>query len=382
MRRRSAVAAVFALCVAMSGPADSQPATLIPIDLGVLPGGTYSIGYGINDNGQVTGVADTAAGEPHAFLWERGAMTDLGSLGGSRILRTFINKRGQVAGNGYTATGETHGFSWSEGTLVDLGTLGGAESVVTAINNRGQIVGYSTVPAGELHAFLFENGVMTDLGTPGETSRALDINERGAIAGAITSGFRSQAVVWDRGTVVELGTLPGGHSSSAVGINQRGEVVGDADIASGAPRSFYWRAGTMVDIGIATVGDGSLALAIAINDRGQIIGLTDASGRTRGYFWDDGVIVPLRIFGSFSAALALNNHGQVVGQAFDGNDDLGFVWEGGQFRVLAPIPGNSGSIAVAINKRGEAAGSSGFGRLVSRAVIWETKKSSPARLTP
>jgi probable HAF family extracellular repeat protein len=32
-------------------------------------GGTFSQGYAINARGQVTGIADTASGAPHAFLW-------------------------------------------------------------------------------------------------------------------------------------------------------------------------------------------------------------------------------------------------------------------------------------------------------------------------
>jgi len=57
-------------------------------DLGTL-GGNNSFPLGINDRGQVVGWSETADIDPnsgfptfHAFLWNRGVMHDLGTLGG------------------------------------------------------------------------------------------------------------------------------------------------------------------------------------------------------------------------------------------------------------------------------------------------------------
>ena len=71
----------------------------------------------------------------HAFLWQNGTMTDLGTLGGTcpvplcvTVQAVTINRKGQVAGRSVTALGEEHAFFWEDGTMTDLGTLGGTFS--------------------------------------------------------------------------------------------------------------------------------------------------------------------------------------------------------------------------------------------------------------
>jgi len=76
---------------------------------------------------------------------------------------------------------------WDGGACTDLGTLGGAYSRGYSINEAGQIVGDSTTWGGEEHAFLRQNGVTCDLNNlvPAEFDwvlyRAQDINDSGEI---------------------------------------------------------------------------------------------------------------------------------------------------------------------------------------------------------
>ena len=53
-----------------------------PEDLGFMGSGQSSTAYGINDLGEVVGVADNGSAT-HGFLWRNGTYTDLGSLAGS-----------------------------------------------------------------------------------------------------------------------------------------------------------------------------------------------------------------------------------------------------------------------------------------------------------
>ena len=61
-----------------------------------------------------------------------------------------------MVGHSYTASGAEHAFLWEGGTMTDLGTLGGRDSGATGINARGQVVGYSSTASGAIHAVLWE----------------------------------------------------------------------------------------------------------------------------------------------------------------------------------------------------------------------------------
>ena len=127
---------VLALVVALVGPG-AQPAaasgTYTITDLGTL-GGTSSVAYGINAAGQVVGGAYTApqavegaelfGGLFHAFLWQNGAMADLGTLGGASSSATAINAAGQVVGESTTASRVHHAFLWQKWAVTDVGSLG------------------------------------------------------------------------------------------------------------------------------------------------------------------------------------------------------------------------------------------------------------------
>jgi probable HAF family extracellular repeat protein len=116
----------------------------------------------INEAGQVVGVANSdvndANGFPykHAFLWESGAMVDLGTSDGTSSQPTAINDVGVVVGAVLDARKLPTAFVWQAGTMTEIGTLpGGTQSVALAVNERGQIAGWSTTAAGVKHAVLW-----------------------------------------------------------------------------------------------------------------------------------------------------------------------------------------------------------------------------------
>ena len=91
----------------LGGPLDLVADVLYSVtDLGTL-GGTFSFGQSINNLGQVTGDANTAARQRHAFLYSNGQMIDLNNvidpgLGVTLINGMGINDQGQIVANSGT----------------------------------------------------------------------------------------------------------------------------------------------------------------------------------------------------------------------------------------------------------------------------------------
>lgn len=241
-------------------------------NLGTFPGGAISWANDINENGVIVGASDSASGEVHAFMFNRGTMTDLGTLGGANSDAMAINNKGQIIGSSETATGANHVFLWQKGVMIDIGTLDeSSDYFPVAINNKGQILGYyGDANTGSSHAFIWYKGVMKDLGSlGGDFTLPEDINEKGQIVGgSTTAAGEHHAFLWERGIMTDLGTLPGGSHSTAIDINERGQIVGQSDdgIISAA---VLWQKNKVFQLD--TLG-GSFTSANSINDHGQIAG--------------------------------------------------------------------------------------------------------------
>ncbi len=126
-----------------------------------------NIANAINSRGQIAGVSAMPGNTTtHAFLWtrERGKMLDLGVLSGDvNSAALGINDGGEMVGASFGAAGPINGnpraFLWRNGILTDLNDLIPANSplhLLTAfgINNAGEIVGFGVTNTGDLHAFL------------------------------------------------------------------------------------------------------------------------------------------------------------------------------------------------------------------------------------
>jgi probable HAF family extracellular repeat protein len=72
----------------------------------------------------VTGFSETPTADVfHAFLWSEGVMTDLSTPGLQGINATAINNEGEVTGSARTAAGEGHAYLYSNGRMLDLNAL-------------------------------------------------------------------------------------------------------------------------------------------------------------------------------------------------------------------------------------------------------------------
>jgi probable HAF family extracellular repeat protein len=304
--------------------------------------------------------------------------------------------------------------------LVDMGTFGGPQSYtpVTALlstglelNDSGVLVGFADTltpdPTPPLcfnldcdvaYAFKWQNGVMSDLGSlrRGWSSAPMAISATGLIAGYSENGkidpllgsAELRAVLWQKGGITNLGTLPeGGYESAALAVNSAGQVVGAAmnTIPDASPlaiypvfpiafqstqtRAFLWDGAVMRDLG--TLG-GTDAVAAFVNERGQVMGWSYTS-TTQASACNPYAAVPLGSFiwdqrkgmrnlGSFGGtctfAYGLNNHAQVVGWSNLPGDQnsRAFLWEDGVLQDLGGSLGGIATFAFALNEAGQAVG--------------------------
>jgi probable HAF family extracellular repeat protein len=162
-------------------------------DLGTL-GGAGSEAHGINDLGQIVGVAQTSDGLARPFLWHEGVMQDLGTLSHREHapelqwphhVARHINSSGVVVGYSVNAEGYRRATLWVQLTpqqvlqnlaadveaLADDGTLtsGEAQSLTKLLNLAAAMIddGNTTTAGAQLQAFisrverLVQRGVLT-----------------------------------------------------------------------------------------------------------------------------------------------------------------------------------------------------------------------------
>jgi probable HAF family extracellular repeat protein len=268
-------------------------------DLGTL-GGSNAIAINVNASGKIAGLSDTSTmpnsktGVPpeHPFLWEprgnhgKGYMLDAGTIGGTLVYSIAgLNERGEFVGQMSLADEQSfHAFKWNGSKLVDLGTFGGPNSNPFAINEAGSVVGEADHPSGcsgpAQHAVLWRRGSMIDLGVIDGTVRsaANGINAHDQVVGYSFSCdyYSSTAFLWEKGHLYDLNTLIDSSSMYlyfALEINDRGEISGDG-LVNGATHAFV-----LIPCGDGSRGCGNAVQGGVNRERVGKPPLLDAIGR-------------------------------------------------------------------------------------------------------
>ena len=127
------------------------------------------------------------------------------------------------------------GLIWQNGSSFPIGNI-----ALRGINAAGAVAGFLSTNLTNFgwvdHAVLYQGGTIFDLGTlGGNFSYAAGIADDGRVVGwSTTAGDAVQhATLWRNMTPVDLGTL-GGANSQAYHLSNAGHVVGFADTAAGA----------------------------------------------------------------------------------------------------------------------------------------------------
>jgi probable HAF family extracellular repeat protein len=315
--------------------------------------------------------------------------------------------------------GETNSLQLS-GELVQyevaqLDSLGGGSSAGFSINDRGWVAGRSNLPGNQIrHATLWRDGVLTDLGTLGTDELRNSVvrwpvkNVRGLVTGisqtdepdlynenwscvaffppATGTGYRCLGFKWQNGEMTPLPTLGGTHGFAA-GANNAGRIVGWAETTVEDPENceppqrfqflpVVYGPGDDQIRALPLLGDDSSGAATAINDRGQIVGISGICDQAVGRFtarhavlWDKGEVIDIGNLGgvAWHTPNAINQHGEVVGfsnfSAADGGEyhPHAFHWteeDGIRDLETLPAPFNDNSDAWGINNAGQVVGRS------------------------
>jgi probable HAF family extracellular repeat protein len=242
------------------------------------------------------------------------AQYDLVDLGAGGDVARLVIYQGVL-----TAVGQRQGQAvlWQRGQPpMPQGFL--PEGTFSLLNGGGPeaLVGYSGTGhlSLETHAMLIEGGQRIDLGTLGSPdlfSAATGLNAKTIIGYCTTPQVTVAPCTWARPHAMAqaLVTLGGRHGRLAA-INARGQMVGQAQTATGEDHAGLWEQGQVTDL---TPGTGIHSDAKDINRRGVIVGLR----QQEAVRWSPPAYAPEDL-GRFSGdvltqLVAVNDEGLAVG---------------------------------------------------------------------
>jgi probable HAF family extracellular repeat protein len=209
----------------------------------------------------------------------------------------------------------------------------------------------------------------TDLGTLGGNSngvgsRAWGINDNGQIVGeAATKAGHLHAFLYSDGSMTDLGTLSGVNgTSTALAINNNGDVTGFSPTPLSNGNVFLYSNGVMSDLGgfpASNYGEGH-----AINNSDQIAGWGFNPGVDVLLYSNDALTdLSAAPGGIQGTAFGINDLGQIVGTGVtttpNGKQEA-WLYQNGTFIDLGDLGSGKGGVATAINNAGQIVGYSGI----------------------
>lgn len=244
-------------------------------DLGALTDGAASTAFSVNNLRVIVGRSQDANGTNRAVRWIPGRnggwdIEDLGTLRDDNTgfgWATRVNSSGQIVGYATSNAGSYHAFLWDQGTKTDLGTLHWTGSLAYSqglgINDAGQTVGFAyRVLGGPEHGFFHDGTQQFDI-TPQVSfglAQGQSINSSGVIGGYVSGsgvgdGNFNAGYLPPGGSWQLIPRLPGHIGSYAFDISDAGELVG-VSFNEQTPdfRGFYFDGTSVFDLNEITTG--------------------------------------------------------------------------------------------------------------------------------
>ena len=302
--------------------------------------------------------------------------------------------------------------------IFDLGVNKSTDNfnMVMGLNNEGwaeNMDGFGNPPILSLsttvasgRAVMSIYGINIDLGTLGGANSWTNyggINDRGEAVGmaetsvpdpngedmcAFGTKKTCRGFLWRHGHITALSTL-GGNNGQASAINNRGQIVGISETTvpdSGCPSGkqpgttilpVMWEEGEIR--ALPTLPGEPDGFAQGLNNQGQAVGATGTctSFAMHAVLWENDHAFQLADLGhTGSDAYAINDHGQAVGyvSTTDGSTIVASLWPNGAHSAvtnLGILPGDGAAFATGINNRGQVVGSTLNSGGWSRGFIWQ-----------
>jgi uncharacterized membrane protein len=213
-----------------------------------------------------------------------------------------------------------------------------------------------------------------------------DVNNEGEVVGTrIPEGSsRAEAFIWRDGEFeIIANPFSGGMSVSAMGINDRSDVLISAQDQQAQPHFLLWHQGAFIELDFDNEPDLRISAVLDVNNRRQVLAFArNAELETFDVVWQRHRLTRLQAPPGDANATArvINNRGD-VGGVISADTFLPAVWRHG---VLTPLPlpqGASAGFVEDLNDRGIAAGGVNFpDSFDTGAAIWTRRQA--IRLPP
>lgn len=292
----------------------------------------------LNNKGEVVGQFRDA-GVDRSYVYSGGTTTILPAA----IMQAYdINDHGVIVGAGKADYGY-HAYSYANGVATQIGNRNWdtKDNYATAVNNAGKVAGSAYTDYDSWVAFTNTGG--NNVNVPGVGSGhsfVNSINERGdLVGGAQVDSEDNRLGFITVGNQTRWLPALGGRNSSAVDINDAGVVAGSAELASGVRHAVLYQNGTLTDLGSPLGG----SWAMGINNAGLIVGSANVttwnSVDGNGFLYANGAMTDLNTLIDPASgwhirnAVDINEGGQILVHACNATGCLG-----GLLDVAAPIP--------------------------------------------